>query len=177
MPTFEKCDLSVAAMAKELLDQFETHHAVRDAGVTIDFVFAYANQDEAGNPVGNALTKNGCKCGGLCRKMPLKDRALGRADVEIALDGDWWRDATDDERRALLDHELHHIAVKIGKTGLVRDDLGRPVVLMRKHDYDFGWFKVIAARHGKHSQERYQATEMMNISGQYFWPAIAEGRA
>ena len=121
-------------MAKELLAQFETHHPIRDAGVTIDFVFAYAKQDEAGNPVGNALTKNGCKCGGLCRKMPLKDRALGRADVEIALDGDWWRDATEDERRALLDHELHHIAVKIGKTGLVRDDLGRPVILLRKHD-------------------------------------------
>lgn len=174
MPTFQKCPQSVRDLANDILCQFETHKPLLDARVTVDYVFAYSDKDEVtGEPTGNALSKNGCKALGICRKIPLKDRALGRSDAEIALDGDWWEEATEDEQRALLDHELHHLAVKIDKRGLVRDDLGRPVIQMRKHDYEFGWFKVVAARHGKHSQERLQAAQMMCDAGQYFWPDIA----
>jgi len=161
-------------MARELLFEFETHQPIVQAGVTIDFVFAFADIDEqTQEPVGNALSKNGIKALGLCRKIPLKDRAMGRADVEISLDGQWWEEATHAERRALLDHELHHVAIKTDKRGLVRDDLGRPVIQLRKHDYEFGWFKCVAARHGRASIERQQASEMMLDAGQYFWPHIA----
>jgi len=160
-------------MADEILRQFETHQPLIDSGVTVDLVFAYAEKDEkTGEPIGDALSKNGVKALGICRKIPLKDRAMGRADAEISIDGDWWEDSTDEERRALLDHELHHIAVKIDKRGLVRDDLGRPVLQLRKHDFEVGWFKVIAARHGDNSQERLQARHVMGLMGQYFWPDI-----
>lgn len=174
MPTFQRCDESVNEMANEILCEFESHKPLLDARVTVDYVFAFADIDEKTNaPVGNALSKNGTKALGICRKIALKDRALGRKDAEIAIDGDWWKDAVDEERRALLDHELHHIAVKIDKRGLVRDDLGRPVIQLRQHDYEFGWFKVVAARHGNSSMERLQAAEIMCDAGQYFWPAIA----
>lgn len=174
MPTFQRCPLTVNDMANELLCEFETHKPLLDARVTIDFVFAFADIDEqTQQPIGNALSKNGCKALGICRKMPIKDRAMGRADAEIALDGQWWESATREEQRALLDHELHHIALKTDKRGLVRDDLGRPVIQLRKHDYEFGWFATIAARHGRASIERQQASEMMCDAGQYFWPDIA----
>lgn len=176
MPTFQKCPQPVRDLANEILCEFESHQPLLDAKVTIDFVFAYSDKDEdTGKPLNNALSKNGCKALGICRKIPPKDRAMGRADAEISLDGDWWEEATDAEQRALLDHELHHIQVKIDKRGLVRDDLGRPVLDMRKHDYEFGWFKVVAARHGNHSMERTQARQMMCDAGQYFWPEIVPG--
>lgn len=165
-------------MARELLCEFATHKPLLDARLTIDFVFAFAEIDEqTQEPKGNALSKGGVKALGLCRKIPLKDRAMGRADAEIALDGQWWESATREEQRALLDHELHHIAVRMDKRGLVRDDLGRPVIQLRKHDYEFGWFAVIAARHGRASIERQQAAEMMLDAGQYFWPSIAQEKA
>lgn len=174
MSTFQRCPEEVNELASEILCGFETHKPLLDARVTIDFVFAFADIDEQTNqPVGNALSKNGVKALGLCRKIPLKDRAMGRADVEISLDGQWWEAASAAEQRALLDHELHHIATKTDKRGLVRDDLGRPVIQLRKHDYEFGWFKVIAARHGRSSIERQQAAEMMLDAGQYFWPEIS----
>ena len=57
--------------------------------------------------------------------------------------------------------------------GLKRDDLGRPILQLRMHDFEVGWFKEIAARHGEASQERQQAHAVMQDSGQYFWPDIA----
>lgn len=173
MSTFQKCPKQVEDMAKEILASFQTHQPLIDAGVTTDFVFAYGNRDDQGNLIGEAIMHHGTKALGLCRKIALKDRALGRADTEITLDGDAWPMMPEPEQRALLDHELHHIAIKIDKRGLVRDDLGRPVIQMRLHDVEVGWFKIIAARHGLDSQERIQAKQIMGESGQYFWPQIA----
>ena len=170
MSTFQKCPQRVRDLANEILCEFETHQPLLDAKVSIDFVFAFADEDDSGKKTGNALSKNGCKALGICRVIPLKDRAMGRADTEISLDCDWWNEANENEKRALLDHEMHHIAIKIDKRGVVRDDLQRPVIQMRKHDHEFGWFKAIAARHGMFSQERQQAAEMMHDCGQYYWP-------
>ena len=174
MPTFQKCPIAVNEMANGLLVEYETHKPLLDARVKIDFVFAFSDKDEGGNPTNNALSKNGVKALGITRKIPLKDRVLGRGDAEIALDGDWWEAATAEAQAALLDHELHHLSLKIDKRGLVRDDIGRPIIVLRKHDYEFGWFNIIAERHGKHSQERIAATRMMDEAGQYFWPEFAK---
>lgn len=160
-------------MAKAVLNEFETHEPLVAAGVKIDFVFAFADVDDSGQQINDAIRKGGIKCLGLARKISLKDRAKGNGDAEITIDGNWWDEAIEGERKALLDHELHHLAVKIDKRGLVRDDLGRPVLQMRKHDVEVGWFKIIAHRHGVHSQERQQAAQIMCDHGQYFWPGLA----
>jgi hypothetical protein len=170
MPTFQRCPSEVNDLARELMFEFKTHQPLIDAKVRIDYVFALADRDDSGAPKGCALKKNGVRALGIARKLPLKDRALGRADAEIAIDGDWWAEASHEERRALLDHELHHLLVKPGAT----DDLGRPVIALRAHDFDFGWFKVVASRHGMHSIERAQAKRMMDDAGQYFWPTLFE---
>lgn len=171
MPTtYQRCDESVLEIAKELWREFETYEPMTDAGVKIDFVFAFAEKDDNGNVLGDALKHHGCKALGICKKLSLKDRALGRGDAEISIDGDWWQNASHDERRALLDHEMYHI-----KVTSQRDDLGRPVIKMREHDYEFGWFSCIAARHGLFSQERIQAAKMMDQAGQFFWPSFCGG--
>lgn len=174
MPTFQRCPKEVTDMANGLLVEYESHAPLLDAHAKIDLVFAFCDRDDGGNPTNNALTKNGIKALGITRKMPLKDRALGRGDAEIALDGDWWKEASEKEQKALLDHELHHLSVKIDKRGIVRDDLNRPIIQLRKHDYEFGWFKIIAERHGQHSQERIYAAAMMDAAGQYFWPDLVK---
>lgn len=172
MPTFKRCDEEVNEMAAEIFSRFETHQMLIDAKVRIDYVFAYGDRDDDGQLVNDALKKNGVRALGLTRKIPLKDRALNRGDAEIALDGDWWSDAGDEEKKALLDHELHHLIVKVDERGIVTDDLGRPLLKLRPHDYDFGFFAVIAARHGSHSQEQKQAKLLMDNHGQYFFPGI-----
>lgn len=175
MHTFERCDKSVEKLATEVLKKHESHKPLLDAKVTVDFVFAYPEYDEkTGRPLNDALTKNGVKALGIARKIPLKDRALGRADAEIAIDGDWWQKAPALEQEAMLDHELTHISVKIDKRGLVTDDLGRPVIQLRHHDVECGWFKIVAERNGKHSIEQYQAKIIMDEMGQCFWPDLVK---
>lgn len=169
MSTFARCDESVEEMARALISEFDTHKPLIEHEVKIDYVFAFATTDEQGFPKGDALRKNGLKALGLTRILSLKDRAMGRGDVEIALDGDWWTNAPLAEKRALLDHELHHIMPLL----VDRDDLGRPRIKLRKHDVEFGWFRCIAARHGENSLERQQARQLMEDSGQYFWGDIA----
>lgn len=158
-------------MALAILCEFATHKPVLDARVKVDYVFAYADVDDNGQPKNHAMTKRGLRILGQCRKIKLKDRVLGRGDAEITLDGDWWGLATEAEKRALLDHELHHIAVEVDSNGkALTDDFTRPKLTLRKHDHEFGWFSVIAARHGKAAQEVKQATQMMESHGQFYWP-------
>src|SRR6185436_8049076 len=109
MPTFQKCPPSVTDMANGLLVEYETHKPLLDARVKIDFVWAFSDKDYDGNPTNDALRKNGVKALGMARKIPLKDRVLGRGDAEITLDGDWWKEVDKNEQAALLDHELHHL--------------------------------------------------------------------
>lgn len=170
MPTYKRCDPTVAELADEILCEFDTHEAVRVRRVKIDFLFAYPDWDEYGNPKNAAIKLHGMPALGLCRKISLKDRAKGMGDAEILLDHPYWEKATEQEQRALLDHELHHISVSSNQSD--NDQLGRPNVKIRKHDVEIGWFKIIAARHGIHSLERKQAALILERDGQFFWPEI-----
>lgn len=171
MPTFQKCDPSVKKLADEILKEFDSYEKLRAAEPRIDFLFAYPDYDENDQPTNDAIKHQGVKALGLCRIVNLKDRTKGLGDAEILLDGDWWKGASDEEQKALLDHELHHLAY-VDK----RDNLGRPKLKLRKHDFQFGWFTLIASRHGVHSQERIQAASMMEMAGQYFWPEVANAQ-
>jgi len=174
MPTYQKADSSIAMLAIKLMKQFDDHEPLDAAKVKIDYVFAFGDVNEAGETVGDAITKNGFRAFGVTKVMPLKDRAMGRGDVEIMLDGDNWRTSNADEQAALLDHELHHISVKADRAGNIQfDDLGRPLIKLRKHDIEVGWFSLIASRHGTASIERQQAKSIMDGKGQFYWPGIA----
>jgi Putative phage metallopeptidase len=171
MPTFSRCSDTIDKLAYDLCCKF--HEPLIAAKVKIDYVFAYGDTDAKGRTMNDALTKNGRKALGICRKIPLKDRALGRGDAEISLDADHWKLCSESEQAALLDHELQHIAVQTDKGGYVqRDDLGRPKIRLRQHDVEVGWFNVVAQRHGAASVERIQAKSIMEIDGQFYWPDL-----
>jgi hypothetical protein len=87
---------------------------------------------------------------------------MGRGDAEITFDALVVGAMTDDEKRALIDHELYHLETKRNKDGQIKlDDLGRAEYKLRPHDREFGWFDSIARRWGKHSLESKQAVEMV----------------
>lgn len=175
MATYQPCNEAVRLMVDEILKEFEDHQPLIDSGMKIDLVFAFPKYDDDGKPIGVALRKNGLRALGITRKVSLKDRAKGHGDAEICLDGEWWEhNSGDDERRALLDHELHHIAIIVNKHGVLKtDDLGRPQIRLRKHDVEIGWFDIVASRHGTASLERIQAKRVMDNHGQFYWPELA----
>lgn len=173
MSTYEKANTEVKEIADKILQEFTDYAPLLEAKVRIDFLFAYAEVGEDGESKGYALTKHGIRALGITRKIGIKDRVMGRGDAEVALDGDWWKDATPARRRALLDHELHHIEVRTDDEGVVlRDDLKRPKLKLRKHDVEVGWFALVAGRHGSASLEIEQAKSVMDSWGQLFWPSI-----
>ena len=173
MPTFVRADKSVETMAGEILAKYYTHKPLLDLKVSVDYVMAHANQDENGMPIGDALKHHGVRALGIAKILPLKRRVMGSGDCEVSLDGDWWNEASDAQRVAVLDHELHHFSLNLDKIGKpTYDDIGRPQLRMRKHDFDFGWFNIIAVRHSLNSQECLQAKSLMDGAGQFYWPQL-----
>ena len=167
-------------MGDSLLREFETYKPLLEAKVSVTYMLAWPLLDENGEPIEEALTKGGMKVLGLCRKNATRHRKEGLADCTITLDGPHWEETEDPEKRALLDHELYHIAVvpdgkaTDGKQLYKRDNANRPVTKLRKHDVEVGWFKAIAERHGAHSQERIQAARIVEVAGQFFFPQFMQ---
>lgn len=171
--TYEDAPDEVLDMAADLLKQFETHHPLTSARVSIQYQMAFAEKDDDGNIKGCAVKWHGRKALGLCKIINLQDRASGMKDARIVLDGDEWADMNELERRALLDHELHHLQVCMSRANAVKHDAhGRPVLKLRKHDVEIGHFVVIAQRHGLHSQECIQMRRIWDSHGQAFWPDL-----
>lgn len=168
MPTYQKDDGEIKGLAYELIAAQEHLKWIADCKLKIDFVFAYGTRDDDGKLIGDAIKQHGVKALGLCRIVNLKDRAKGLGDAEIVIDHDWWETAGREEAKAVIHHELYHLK-PTGDT----DDLGRPKLKLRKHDFQFGWFTGIAKIHGEFSQERKQAKAIMDTEGQYYWPGIA----
>ena len=76
---------------------------------------------------------------GKCRKASDLDRELVAFDFILLLAKWFWRSlqVTDAQRRALLDHELCHAAVKCDANGEpMEDERGRIVYRLRKHDIE-----------------------------------------
>jgi hypothetical protein len=87
--------------------------------------------------------------------------------VRVEIDGDEWPLWSDDERRAVIDHECQHFEVGRDKAGhFTSDDNGRPVISIRPHDWQVGGFRIIAERHGRVAFEVQAAMAMRKSFGQ-----------
>jgi hypothetical protein len=169
---YDKAPQEVAEKAEALLGKF--HFDITNYDVHIDFIFARSTLDDNGVPEGPALKHNGYPALGLAKIIGPKDRLMGRGDCEIVLDGDRWPNLSPEQQDALIDHELEHIQIKFDKHGApVMDDLHRPKLKMKKHDHQFGWFDIIAKRHGSDSIEVNQFRELCeDESGQFYLPFL-----
>lgn len=170
MPTtYERCGSEVESLAKKTMRAY--HPELVEVGTKVAYLFARAQKDEHGKPLSPAVTVGGYPCAAKVKVIPLLQRADGRADAEIIIDEDEWKERSDAQREALLDHELHHLEVqRDSETGAPKgDDLGRPKFKLRKHDHQHGWFDAIARRHGDSSYEVQQAKAFADEFGQTYF--------
>ena len=69
-----------------------------------------------------------------------------------------WNSLTLAGQKALIDHELTHLVPMVKDEEIVKDDLGRPRLKMRKDEIDLTAFTEVIARHGA------EATDWKSIS-------------
>lgn len=167
MTIYEKAPQEVCDLVAEITSAY--HGPLFDADVTFDLLFAHAETDDNGDAKGPALKLHGYQCAAVVRIVPYKQRVLGQGDAEIVFDGDRWDEWSDEQKRAIVDHEIEHLELAVDREGNVkRDDLDRPKLKMRKHDHQFGWFDSIARRHGQHSFE-VQQYDLFTMNYKQLW--------
>jgi hypothetical protein len=144
MPKFVEAEALVAATVDRVAAA--TFPRLRDAGVTFCCLFALPKD---GAP---SLQHNGYGAAAVIKPTSQQDRAAGLADVLLVVDQHTWDSLANEEREALIDHELCHLELDLNQVGAVKqDDCGRPSIKTRKHDYQLGVFREVIARHGKKS--------------------------
>jgi len=154
-------------LCKKLIESY--HSDLDSTAATVDIVFAFRDPDGEAP----AMEKDGHRILGQAKITSLKDRTKGMKDGEIMLDGDAWTGLTDKVKAALMDHELEHFECKRDKEGeFIFDDLNRPVLKMRNHDRQFGWFDTVAQRHRSDSMEILQLQKLFRDSEQIYLPFI-----
>lgn len=169
MPTiYERADVDIVNLVKGTMKKY--HDALVKAEVKVCVMLATAAKDESGEVICPALKLHGVEAAAIATIIPYKQRAAGREDCEITIDADKWKRSTNDEREALIDHELMHFEIAIDDEGNIKsDDMGRPKIKTRHHDHDFGWFNSIAKRHGDASYEVKQAKAFADKEGQTYF--------
>lgn len=92
---------------------------------------------------------------GMCRRASDLDRELADFDFVVLLNKTFWQNVTVtlEQRAALLDHELCHATVKLDDrtNEPVRDERGRKVYRIRKHDIEE--FADIVRRYGCYKRD------------------------
>lgn len=144
MPTtYHPADNETCELLRGLIDEHRRDLAAI-AGLRILLLFAFGDN---GKP---PMRSRGSRVLGTCQTHSYLDRVKGAPDATITLDGDWWTDASPTRRKALLHHELLHIAPYLdGK----EDDLGRPVLRTCPGDWEFDGFHELVEIYGSDAAE------------------------
>ncbi len=108
MPVYQKANKETLAVVSKTMGQF--YGGLRDADVQVQTLMAYPNRDDNGDPTGPAIVVNGSPAVACIKILNLKQRVARGFDVELTLDGDQWTEKSDEERTAIADHELRHLA-------------------------------------------------------------------
>lgn len=138
----------------------KTEGVVHEAYVMLDEIVAAHHPELAKHKCKIALAWNlswsadadGRLVLGKCKKGADLERQMHGFDFVILLNQERWLEWVKDfggekYKRALIDHELCHAAVKEDKDGnVVKDEQGRTVYRIRKHDLEE--FREIVDRHG-----------------------------
>jgi hypothetical protein len=141
---FSKAGADVQLLCRNVLNACHKH--LSQARVDVLCLFA-SDEDKKGNRK-HAVKLRGRFCAATARIVSLPDRASGMADAVITIDELAWDGLSPSQREALLDHELTHLELTHE-----RDACGRPVLKMRKHDWELHGFHEVLERRGVESLE------------------------
>lgn len=155
--------------------RISSHYPIlKQLGVRVDCVSVTETDPDA--PA--ALTHQGYAAYAVIRVTSAKERAMKRGDCEITFDEMRYMKMTDKGKDSLIDHELYHLEPKLNKHKRVGlDENGRPKFGLRKHDFQFGWFKEIAQRHGINSIEVKQAAILYTKEKAALFPFVDDKKA
>lgn len=153
----------VSEYAQTLIQKYYSEFAA--IGLSIDAVFALPTLDREGEATGPAITRRGTKIFVDTRITSLKERVLGRADIEINIDGEYWERSNKSERLALIDHALNTVELARDSDGCIKmDDHDRPKLTRVPPDRAYEWYDTVAKRHGTASVERKQSDLLISDS-------------
>lgn len=143
MPTiYEKCDEDAPQFKAMKAMMHKYHCDLEKAGVTIDILLATNDEGKS------AVKLHGWPCFATIKVMSYKDRVAGSADARMTIDLDKWSELHEDQRNALIDHELEHLELVLDKVNNVKtDDIGRPKMRCKPHDYELSGFASVVQRH------------------------------
>ena len=160
MPTYTDAPERVHQLLAKAVSQW--HSELLEVEVTFLVQMVHASRDKDGEPTGPAIKWGGSGAAAIVRITPLKDRQAGLADVRLLLDGDTWDSRSEAEQLAILDHECEHIEVCRDKEGaILADDIGRPKLRLRPHDWLMGGFDEVMQRHRENALETKHADSMV----------------
>jgi hypothetical protein len=172
MTIYDKPPAEAVAMLAELIDTCDELLPLKECQLTVELSWAFGKPKKDGS-VPDAITHQGHKALGLASKFKLQDRIHGKPDCRITVCGKWWETAPDTQRRALLFHELFHFEPQLDDAGAIKlDDANRPVINMRKHDVQFGWFWAPVRRFGAEAMETIQFKDILSEGGQLLLPSV-----
>lgn len=147
--TYEPVDPETEALIAKV--RKEHHCVLENCGVTIGALFV-AKESKEGDAQ-PALRRHGFPVAAQIQITSLADRVRGVADAKLTIDRFVWDRLPAASRLALIDHELAHLLTVDGDDEQGRDDIGRPKLRIRPHDYELTGFTDVAERHGEASME------------------------
>lgn len=159
--TYERASNAITALVEKTLEAY--HPELLKQRVTVDVSIVRRTKGKHEEEV-HALLLSGYPIDAKIAVTSLADRARGIADAKLVIDALAWGHATDRQRAALVDHELEHLDIVHRKPSKKngydssprRDDLGRPMLKLRAHDWQLVGFRDVALRHKEHSHEALQ---------------------
>lgn len=181
MPTiYEKADEDVIELIAEVMR--EHHPVLTCVGLRLDVLMAEVRDANGLLLPRPAIKAHGYEADAKIKATPLDQRTIGMGDALLVIDAQRWGLMSDEQQRALIDHELYHVQVEREGGGFLEiesdkrlngtpklDDIDRPKLKMRLHDWQLGGFLDIARRHGEHATEVRAARSVRRDDGQYVW--------
>lgn len=150
--TYQTVDAKANALIAHVMQAY--HQRLVDADVKVSTIFAYASKNKDGEATGCAIEVGGYSAIACIKINNLKLRVEGLGDATMTLDGDQWPDMPEARQISLVDHELTHLELSLDDAGMIKkDDVGRPVLKARKHDWQLGGFAEVAERHREESHD------------------------
>jgi len=158
----------IHGMAYEVMKKYHPELHEAEVKMTI-FMVTAVDKFGASMKHADAITVRGIPALAMVKKATTKEMKLGSGDFIMEIDSWKWNNELDEaERVSLLDHEINHIMLKYdNKSGLPLATLmGRPELLMRKHDVEVGVFLRVIARHKKKAVDYQGVYNLLSVTEQ-----------
>lgn len=169
---YEKAGGEVITVLDEVFEQL--HPDLVRHEVSVGVLMVSDEEDRSAH----VLKHQGYPAAAVVKITPLEKRALGQPDAVIVIDAASWAELSDPQRRAVIDHELHHLVVVTDEHGRLKEDsCGRPRLRIRLHDLVVGGFEAIIRRHGKHALETLHIAQVNERLHQATFDFAAESPA